>query len=248
MLQGMTVLAQDLDSRFTLSTGVDYTSGSYGGDVDIEDVYVPLTATLDTGKISYRLTVPYISVRAPAGTIFDTGGSPLPGSGDMTTESGLGDVIGSATLYDVFKSDRLGLAIDLTGKIKFGTADEDKGLGTGENDYTVQADVFKFVDEFTWIGSLGYTLRGEPDDLDLDDVLSASVGGTYKFNPDVRGGLFFDFRESAVSGDDDIRELSGFVSRRISDDWRIQVYALAGLSDSSPDLGGGIRIKRTLAP
>ena len=32
------------------------------------------------------------------------------------------------------------LLIDLTGKVKFGTADENKGLGTGENDYAVQAD------------------------------------------------------------------------------------------------------------
>lgn len=248
MLQGMTALAQVNDSTFTLSTGVDYTSGSYGGDVDIEDVYVPVTATMHTGRVAYRLTVPYISVRAPEGTVFDTGGSPVPGSGEMTTESGLGDIIAGATIYDVVTNERLGLAVDLTGKIKFGTADEDKGLGTGENDYTVQADAFKFIDELTLVGSLGYTLRGDPDDVDLDDVLLASFGGTYNFSPDVRGGLFFDYRESAISGDDNIREFSGFVSRRVSDDWRVQVYALAGLSDSSPDLGGGIRVKRMVRP
>lgn len=246
VLQNVTAMAEDSDLGITLSTGVDFTTGNYGGDVDIEDVYVPLTANFDYGRIAYRLTVPYLSVRAPEGTVFDAGGEPVPGSGAMTTESGLGDIIGSATLYDVISNRQLGFAMDLTAKVKFGTADEAKGLGTGENDYSVQADFFKDVDQLTWIGSVGYTLRGDPTGIDLENVFMASVGGTYKFTPDVKSGLFFDYRESALAGSDDIQELSGFVSRRISDDWRIQVYALTGLSDSSPDLGGGLRIKRVV--
>jgi hypothetical protein len=162
----------------------------------------------------------------------------------MTTESGLGDIIGSVTVYDVLRSSRMNIAMDLTGKVKFGTADEDKGLGTGKNDYTVQADVYKFMDDFTLLGSIGYRLRGDPEDIDLDNVLIASLGGIYWFTPDVSGGLFFDFRESAISGNDSIQELSAFVSRRISENWKLQFYALTGFTDSSPDWGGGIQVKR----
>jgi len=36
------------------------------------------------------------------------------------------------------------------------------------------------------------------------------------------------------------------VSQKVSDDWRVQVYALAGFSDSSPDWGGGILLKKYL--
>ena len=136
--------------------------------------------------------------------------------------------------------------MDFTGKVKFATADEDKGLGTGENDYTIRADIFKFVDQFTWLGSVGYKFRGDPTGVDLDNVLIASLGGTYKFTPDVNAGVFFDYRESAISGSDSIQELSGFVSRRLSEDWRIQVYALTGFTDSSPDWGAGLQIKRIL--
>ncbi|MDH3614366.1 MAG: hypothetical protein OEU90_04470 [Gammaproteobacteria bacterium] len=246
MLQSVTAVAQDSDPKFSLSAGVDITSGNYGGDVDIEDTYVPLTAKVDYGRIAFRLTVPYLSVKAPEGTIFDSGGEPLPGSGALTTESGLGDIIGSVTVYDVVSSQRLGLAMDLTGKVKFGTADEDKGLGTGESDYSVRADFFKFADQLTLLGSVGYKFRGDPTGIDLDNVLMASVGGTYKFTPDVRGGLIFDYRESTISGSDSIQELTGFVSRRISEDWRIHVYALTGFTDSSPDWGGGVQIKRAL--
>lgn len=238
--------AQDNDPEFTLSTGVDFTSGTYGGDVDIEDTYVPLTATVDYARTAFRLTVPYLSVRAPEGTIFDSGGEPLPGSGVLTTESGLGDIIGSVTFYDVINSEELGLAMDLTGKVKFATADEDKGLGTGENDYSVQADFYKFVDDFTLLSSVGYKFRGDPTDLDFNDVFMASVGGTYKFTPDLNGGLFFDYRESSISGSDSVQELSAFVSRRVSEDWKIQVYALTGFTDSSPDWGAGLTVRRTL--
>lgn len=246
MLQGVTATAQDSDPKFTLSTGVDFTSGTYGGDVDIQDTYIPLTATVDYGRVAFRLTVPYLSVEAPEGTIFDPGGEPLPGSGALTTESGLGDIIGSVTFFDVINSQQLGLAMDLTGKVKFATADEDKGLGTGESDYSVQADFYKFVDDFTLLSSVGYKFRGDPTGLDLNDVFMASLGATYKFTPDVNGGLFFDYRESSISGSDSIQELSAFVSRRVSENWRLQVYGLTGFTDSSPDWGGGLQIKRTL--
>jgi len=244
ILHGAPLTAEDSDFEFTLSTGIEFTSGTYGGDADIEDTYVPLTATVVNGPLTFRLSVPYLSVRAPEGTIFDPDGQPLPGTGAMTTESGLGDIIGSVTVYDVLRSSRMNIAMDLTGKVKFGTADEDKGLGTGKNDYTVQADVYKFMDDFTLLGSIGYRLRGDPEDIDLDNVLIASLGGIYRFTPDMSGGLFFDFRESAISGNDSIQELSAFVSRRISENWKLQFCALTGCTDSSPDWGGGIQVKR----
>lgn len=246
MLQSATSAAQDNDPLITLAVGTEFTSGTYGGDVDIEDTYVPLTAVVDYGNIAFRLTVPYLSVYAPEGTIIGPGGEPLPGSGEMTTESGLGDVIGSVTFFDVIYSRRLGLAMDLTGKVKFGTADENKGLGTGANDYTVQADFLKFVDQFTWLGSVGYTFRGDTADLVLNDVMMASLGGAYRFSPEASAGLFFHYRESAISGNDSIQEMSGFVSRRISENWQLQLYALTGFTDSSPDWGAGVQIKRIL--
>jgi len=244
-LTGAEATADGDDPVFRLSTGIDYTSGDYGGDVDIEDVYVPITGSVDYGRFGFRLTVPYLSVTAPAGTIITgPGGEPVPGTGATTTESGLGDIIGSVTMYDVINNRELGIALDITGKIKFATADENIGLGTGEHDYSVQADLYKYFSEFTLLGTAGYKVRGDPTGVDLENVFFGSIGGIYNFTSETRGGLIYDYRESAFANNDSSRELTGFVSKRISDDWRLQIYGLTGFSDSSPDFGGGVRIKR----
>ena len=147
-------------------------------------------------------------------------------------------------MFDVVANRELGIALDVTAKIKFATADETKGLGTGETDYSVQADVYKFFDRITLLGTAGYKVRGDPANVDLENVFFGSVGGIYNFTPETRGGLIYDYRESAYATGDSIRELTGFVSRPINDDWRLQFYALTGFSDSSPDFGGGMLIKR----
>lgn len=223
----------------TWSTGFEYSSGDYGGTEDIEDFYVPVTGRLDLERASFDLTVPYLSVRAPAGTIVtDPGGEPLPGSGETVSESGIGDVIAGMTIYDVVYLDDF--ALDLTGRVKFGTADEDKGLGTGENDYTLRTDLYRFVGQFTMVGSLGYKFRGDPAGGDLDNVWLGSIGGIYTPGDQHRFGMFYDYRESALSGSDSLSEVSAFAARQLSERFSLQLYAFTGFSDSSPDWGAGV--------
>ena len=242
----VTAAAQDDKPRFTLAAGAEYTTGTYGGDTDIEDFYVPLKATVDFRRVSLRLTVPYLTVRAPEGTVITgPGGEPIPGTGEIVTKSGIGDVIGSVTVYDVIRNRRLGLAMDLTGKVKFGTADAGKGLGTGENDFTGQADFLKFADRVTWIASIGYKFRGQPPEAVLDDAFLASAGGIYKLSRDTRAGMFFDYRESSI-GADPAQELSVFLSNRLGADWRLQLFLFRGFTDSSADWGAGLHVKRYL--
>lgn len=241
---GATAFAEEGDSAISWATGIEYSSGTYGGSEDIEDLYVPLIARISTDRLAFEVTIPYLSVTAPTGTtVTEPGNEPISGSGPTATESGLGDVIAGVTLYDVYYSDRLGVAIDLTGKIKFGTADESKGLGTGEQDFTLRADLYKFFEQLTLMGSAGYKYRGDPADLDLENVLLGSVGGAFSVSEDARIGLMYDYRESALVDGDAISEVSVFLSRSWSDTWHMQFYAFTGFSDSSADWGAGIRFK-----
>lgn len=227
--------------RFSLGVGAEYTTGEYGGDESVDEFYVPVTGTLDLERVTFRLTVPFLSVRAPElTTISGPDGQPIVGEGPIATESGLGDILASVTIFDVLSSSNGDVALDLTGKIKFGTADEEQGLGTGEQDYSLQADVFRFFEEATLMGTAGYALRGDPESYDLDDTYFVSVGASYATSDAASIGAFFDFREASVPGSDSLQELSAWASTRLGANGRAQFYVLAGFGDSSPDWGGGL--------
>ena len=224
--------AQDDETTFILSTGVERDIGSYGGPVDIEEFYVPLIASISNDTMGFRVTVPYLSVKSPVDEA----------SNETVTVSGLGDITLSATLYNVLESQQLGVVVDMLAGVKLGTAEVDKGLGTGETDFTVRADAFKFFDEVTLLASAGYRWRGDPEGVDIDNVMLASIGAAYFTATDDILGLTFDFRESAYAGNDDIRELTVFYSHRFNDSFDLELYALTGFGDSSPDWGAGLRL------
>jgi hypothetical protein len=227
--------------RFRLGVGAEYTTGDYGGDESVDEFYVPVTGTLDFERVAFRVTVPFLSMRAPEfTTISGPDGQPIVGEGPIVTESGLGDILASATVFDVLANSDGDFALDLTGKIKFGTADEEKGLGTGEQDYSLQADVFRFFDKATLMGTAGYAFRGDPESYDLDDTLFGSVGASFAVSDAASIGAFFDFREASVPDSDSLQELSTWVSTRLGANGRAQFYVLAGFGDSSPDWGGGL--------
>jgi hypothetical protein len=212
------------DGSVRLSAGVEYTSGDYGGTEDVEDLYAPLTVAYGLPRIDLRLTVPYLEVE----------------TGPDATASGLGDVIGAFTVYDVLRSTDGTLVLDFTGRVKFGTADETVGLGSGETDYSVQADVYKALRRGGLSTGVGYKLRGDTAALDLQDVWFGYVGGLYYFSPRTLGELYFDYRQPSLVGNDAIQEVMAAITRRTSSRWRIHVYVIKGLSDTSPDWGAGL--------
>ena len=239
LLAGGNVAAQTDGPIVRISTGIEYSSGEYGGTGDIEDLYAPFTVRIDYSRLGLRLTIPYLSVTTPADTV-------TPGPAATTTEDGLGDIIASVTLYDLYVSPTADFILDASGKVKFGSADVDKGLGTGENDYTLQLNGYRFYDRFTLQGSAGYKVRGDPPGVELEDVFLGSIGGAFRASDRIRLGVFYDYREASLSGLDAIQELSGFASFRLNDRWRLELYAFTGFGDNSPDWGGGLLVTTDL--
>lgn len=229
------------DGTVRISTGIEYASGDYGSSAEIEETYVPISLTIAGGRLSARLTVPYLSVTGPETALYGgLEGEVDPVGSPNVRESGLGDVIGAVTVFDLISSNRHGLAVDLTGKIKFGTADAATGLGTGENDYSVLVDAYKFIDGGALVVTAGYKIRGEPAGVTLDDVFLGSVGSLFEVGKRARFGIFYDYREASLLNGDELRELSLFGSHRLSGAWSVQYYVFRGLSDSSPDWGAGM--------
>lgn len=222
--------------------GAEYTSGEYGGSESVDELYVPVSVWGDFGRMSLRLTVPWLSVDAPTGTVIvGPGGIPVVGDGPRTTENGLGDIVASATVRDLWSTQDGSLVLDLTGRVKLPTADEKTGLGTGEADFTLQADAYRFFDRATLVGSLGYVFRGEPDDFTLDDGVIAMLGATSSASKSLRTGLFLEYRQAGYATNDDRLEILGSLGWSIGQ-WRVGTYLLAGLSDSAPDWGAGATV------
>jgi hypothetical protein len=216
-----------------IATGVNFASGKYGGDAEIEDIDVPLALSLDFERVAFTVKVPYLNVRTTA-------------DGITTNESGLGDISAGLTVFDVLSNHDLGLALDVTGAVKFGTADADKGLGTGEEDVSLYFDGYKFFENTALLASVGYRWRGSPADAPLNDVLLATVGASFRMEGGTQFGLTYDYRESAIAGLDDIREARGYASFPLGENWVLECHAFTGLTDSSADWGAGIGVATQL--
>jgi len=226
----------------TLSAGADYSTGTYGTSERTDIWYFPLVAKYERGLFTGKVTVPYLRITGPGNVIGADGIviQPIPPGTTVprTTQSGLGDIVAAAS-YTVFYDRGSGTLVDLTGKIKFPTADAAKGLGTGETDYAAQVDAHKSWDRWAAFATVGYRVMGEPPDIELRNVWFGSIGGTCKFTPGTTGGLSYDYRQSTSASGAPMREVTAFVSHRLHEAWKAQLYLLKGFSDGSSDWGVG---------
>src|SRR5688572_5284211 len=135
--------AAGADGELSLGVGFNYSEGDYGTSQTTTIMSIPVTARYELDRWSLKLTVPWIRVSGPAavipgvGQVSNTnpqgrgrgqGGGGAAAATTTGTESGLGDIVASAT-YTAYYDKAAKLGVDVTGKIKFGTADSDKGLG-----------------------------------------------------------------------------------------------------------------------
>ena len=222
---------------FSLTTGLDYSTGKYGGTETTEIFYIPFTGKYEADEYSLKLTVPYLQVTGPGNVLIDLG--PIgTASTTSTTQSGLGDIVVAGT-YNMYEGRENGTLVDVTAKIKFATADEAKGLGSGENDYALQADLYKTLGKNNLFGTLGYRVMGDPEGVTLNNVFFASLGAGHKFSQETSAGLILDLREKVSATSFAQQELTVYVSHKLGKTWKAQAYALKGFSDGSPDWGAG---------
>jgi hypothetical protein len=234
----------ETSGTLTLTSGFDYSSGDYGDEVDTDISAIPFVARYELDRWTFKATVPYIHIKGPGDVIPSIGQVTQTPRRNRTSESGWGDTVVSAT-YSFYPPIAQGLVIDLTGKVKFDTADEDKGLGTGENDYSAQVDIYKVFGRFTAIAGVGYRVYGNPDFGTLDNVFYGSVGGAYKLSDTTSIGAIYDYRPKIIDTGSEISEVLSFVSHKLTDQWKLQGYFVKGFSNGSPDYGGGAMLSHS---
>lgn len=230
------------EGTISLTTGFDSSTGKYGGTDSTNILNIPVSAKYQTDDYFFKLTIPYIRVTTAGGVVQGMG--PIRKSiTKVTTQAGLGDIITSAG-YTVYYGDAL--LLDLVGNIKFGTADANRNLGSGENDYSMQIDGYYTMKKITLLGTLGYKIIGAPAGVSVNNIFYSSAGFSNKFSDKISAGLMLDIAQASTDLAPGKRELTIFVSNKINPTTKIQAYLLEGFSDSSPDHGIGFMVTGTL--
>ena len=226
--------------KYKLTTGADYSRGDYGDTQDTEVWYVPVTGKAQYENWTAKVTVPWLRIKGPGAIVGSGDGSVTQtGGAAVTTEEGMGDIV--AALMYTFDFEKIATSLDVTGKVKLPTADEDKGLGTGETDYTLGAEITKTIDKANISAALSRKFVGSNATLNLHDVWIASVGAGYKLTPDLDVGVSYDWRQSASNGEQP-RDATLYASYKLTPQVNLQVYGVTGFSDASADTGGGMMI------
>lgn len=236
-----TVCSEQQNGKVTVSTGSTFTSGDYGTSDTTEVLYIPVSFKYKQEKWSVKLTVPYLNVKGPQNVIRDIGQVSQTVAVEQGTNEGLGDIVLSAG-YQLFYLPKPKTLLNLDGKIKFGTADEDKSLGTGETDYSLSLALYKLMGNFTPYATFGRRFYGESSDIELDDVFFGSAGLSYKSSQKISMGLNLYLKEKTANTRPFTRQLSGYLSYKLDNHWKLQGYVIKGLSDNAPDLGGGFSL------
>jgi hypothetical protein len=235
-------LSEDEGWQFSGSAGANFTSGKYGGTVAIDTLSFVVEATAQKDRFFASLQLPYLISNGPAvvGELGIATGQTVV----RRREHGPGDVLLSGG-YNLYTAADRGLKLDASANIKFPTANEDKGLGTGEYDYGAAIDMQGNVRSFTWFASVGYTVYGDLPTIKLNDVFSGSVGLAYQINDERSVSLRYVAREALTASSSMQSELYVAWQERLFSSYFAGVYAGVGLSSGSPDYAVGVSVGRS---
>jgi Putative MetA-pathway of phenol degradation len=226
--------------RWHLSTSFNYLKGDYGTGEDTEIIYVPFTFGVRLDRFRLSLTVPYLH-QTSQNVVLTGGGvaaknkknqpSPSTTTTVSQTEDGLGDILLRAS-YIVLKERPLLPEIEPYLKIKFPTADEDRGLGTG-----VDFSKTFFLDRLAVYLTLAYTFIGSPPGENFDNSFGWSIGAAYAVAQPFSIFAFLDGSTAIAPGQDNPLELRVGAEYRIIKALKLTGSVMKGLSDGSADWG-----------
>lgn len=233
------------DTRISFASGVDFSSGDYGQAMETEVVSVPVSVRLAAGDWSLRASIPYLSITGPAEVAEIADGDGGGGTGAVVvrsgTESGFGDVTVAATRsFRHLGGSRAYL--DLTGRMRLPTADDDAGMGVGATDYAISTELGNSNDTGGAYISGGRRFLGDHDGRVRQDGWQAGVGGWLRAGEKTRIGAFYSWRDESVKGGEEPSEVGAYVSYRMDDNLRVTLNASGGLSEASPAYAAGFRL------
>lgn len=231
--------------NWQLSSSLTYESGTYGTSTRTDTVYIPFTVKrlFDQGDLG--LTVPFVILRTTGETTLVDGIPQRIRLGRKTnlaptgtvTKGGLGDMFLKGRYYVVEEHGFLP-TIALTAKVKFPTADESQGLGTGKFDEGFGVEVSRrFLERFIGYFDLSYTFIGSPAGTDLRNQTAYDLGLGYQFTPKLLGSIFYEERTALISGQPNPRDFLITGDYKVTQAFRLNAAVEVGVSSGAPNYG-----------
>jgi len=249
-----------------IGIGLGRVEGEFGSDESRSLDHLFLQAEFGGAGSRLLIRIPYVQVdktgnvtATPDGPIILGAGGPgrPPWQESLAgeSESGFGDLYVRAETFLVRagqgKRPNLGLIFDL----KWPTADEKQGLGTGERDWGAGIDYVQPLGKVVQIlGEVSYRFMGSPEGVAFDDRLRFAAGMAFvsahvtwrlsgeQISPVLEQVPLFDALgvPTGVLDVEDQRIARGEVVVQSGNGGTARLYVLTGLNDSSPDLGFGL--------
>src|SRR6266446_2697411 len=240
--------AAEDEPLWSLSSSVNYSVGDYGTGKDTTFIYAPFTLGVKPiDGFTLSLTIPYVYQTGQ--TVVITGGGVAVRKDKQrqlktatqnqvtSTEHGLGDVLLKGQ-YVLVEEGSVVPEISPYLKIKFPTADQSKGLGTGEFDETIGVDLSKALfPRFVGYLTLAYTFVGSPPGTKFDDSFGWSVGAAYQVARPFSVFAFLDGSTAISPGQADPLEVRVGADVRLTQALKLFGSVSRGLSDGSADWG-----------
>lgn len=232
--------------HFQLKFGLSYDEGDFGTRQTTRTLFFPVTFRYLGEHFDIGITGSFIHLEAPRDVVIVEGQTQRTGraGGGRESVSGIGDLILRARYYlvdDPGPDSPLPTLAPFV-KLKIPTADEDRGLGTGEVDGGFGLEFDKTFGAFLVFGDVSYTFIGDPPGRDFRDRPAASLGLGYYVTRDILVAGLVDWRRALVRGTDDPVELVGLATFRLARTLSVTPNVFVGLTDGSPDWGVGVEV------
>ena len=208
--------------RGYLDLGGGYKTGAFGTPTTSSLYYFSPTIGYVAPGYDVGVTVPLLSLTNKTG-------------GQSRTESGVGDIILRGGLVFIPEGSG-GFSLNGTLALKLPTADETRGLGTGETDYGAFLGLHQRIGNFKLSLTGGYIKVGDPPAINYNDIYLYGVGISRVFGA-TNIAVSLDGRRSMVPGAQNPQEVSVGFFHVLNVDYAIRGSAFKGLNNGGPDFG-----------
>lgn len=245
--------------KFSIGAGFEFESGDYGSNETVDTWRIPvLLEWFPHDRFSLSVEVPYVHQSRTGETVL-LGSTPVPtdfGSdrakmnGTETTEisatttestsseSGLGDITLDASFVLLRETEQTPRLLALL-YAKLPTADEDKGLGTGEFDWGGGLGIGRKFGSWSTYAEALYIEPGTSNLYDPGAYLEWLAALTYRTG-DLFPGISLSGGTAPFDEADDPLEVKFRLGALTGESSSLSLYVSRGLSDGSPEWAAGL--------